>query len=210
MVLSEFSNWIKKEFQVLTGNKGKNKQCDHKHVYGVLSQAESAFERSKQKLFNVNAWSNMEGINSKFSLYDHNGQRCSGSVQKGFFIRIELPASKIEKWVHVTDMRNELELAEFIVHPSKKPEEKSDPNAEVQHFFTAEASSTFRVVRKKNVIEAFEIGRNEIINNQGAESGDRSILNTLIAEGAWAGFQKIQWDKLTKYLVHLNEVERKK
>jgi hypothetical protein len=53
---------------------------------------------------------------------------------------------------------------------------------------------------------AFEIGKNEGINNQGEDAGDRKLINTLIAEGGWAGFQELQWKKLTDYLVHRIEI----
>lgn len=32
-------------------------------------------------------------------------------------------------------------------------------------------------------------------------------MNTLVAEGGWAGVQGLQWDKLTRYLVHLEETK---
>lgn len=207
MGLFNFFNWIGKELQVLTGNKARYKQYSNKQVYPNVEQAQKALEVSKRKLFDINGWSDMKGINSKFTLYDQSGKPVSGEPKQGYFIKIELPGTKIENWVHIYKVSDEDDSAEFIVHPSEKPEEKRDPNAEVKHFFAKEASSIFRVVRTGNVIEAFEIGRNEYINNQGDQSGNRQILNTLIAEGGWAGFQKIQWEKLTKYLVHSDEVK---
>lgn len=208
MAFSDIINKIRHELKVLTGDGSKDKGYHNEKFYVDKSQAETAFEQSKQKLFNVNGWSAMKGINSTFTLHDQFGKPVSGELKTGFFIKIELPATKTENWVQVTGIKDEPQLAEFVVHPSKRPEEKTDPKAEVKHFFTEEASSTFRVVREGKVIKAFEIGRNEVINNEGDESGNRALLNTLIAEGGWAGFQKIQWDKLTSYLVHLHEAEK--
>ena len=205
MGLKNFFDGVKKEIEVLSGDKPKNKEYSNEHAYENDEQAKNALAESKRKLFDINGWSKMEGINSTFTLYDSNGQPAFGDPQPGFFIKIELPGAKIENWVQITEIRNEPDLAEFVVHPSEKPEEKADPDAEVKHFFAKEASSTFRVLRNGHVIQAFEIGRNEYINNQGEESGNRQVLNTLIAEGGWAGFQKIQWDKLTKYLVNDEE-----
>ena len=205
MGLKDFIDGVKKELEVLAGDKPKNKEYSNEHIYENDEQAKQALEESKRRLFDINGWSDMEGINSTFTLFDSNGRPASGKPETGFYIRIELPGPKIENWVQITEMRNEADMAEFVVHPSEKPEEKTDPHAEVKHFFAKEASSTFRVLRKDNVIQAFEIGRNEYINNQGDESGDRPVLNTLIAEGGWAGFQKIQWDKLTKYLVNAGD-----
>ena len=207
MGLKSFIKEIGHELNVAAGNEGKDKQYSNSQSYPDSQQAGEALEKSKHKLFDVNRWSTMKGINSKFMLYDQHGQPVSGPPKQGYFIKIELPGPAIENWVQVSDIRNEADMAEFTVHPSEKPEEKSDPDAEVKHFFTKEASSTFRVSRKDNTIQADEIGLNEVINNQGEASGDRSVLNTLIAEGGWGAFQKIQWDKLTKYLVHSDEVE---
>ena len=203
MGLLNFFKGIVDEVKVLSGEKAKNKQYSNEHAYADVNQANQAFEQSKQKLFNVNGWSEMKGINSTFMLHDESGKRASGDVKKGYFIKIELPGLPIENWVQISKIKVDPGLAEFVVCPSKKPEEKSDPKAEVKHFFTKEASSTFRVTREGNIIKAFEIGRNETINNEGDDSGNRALLNTLIAEGGWVGFQKIQWEKLTNYLVHL-------
>jgi len=197
------------ELKVLTGEKAKNKEYFNEQAFPDEISAGKAFAESKRKLFDVNGWSGMKGINSKFVLYNQQGKPANGSAQPGYFIKIELPGPPVENWVEVTELHDEPDRAEFVVHPSVKPSEKSDPDAEVKHFFAKEASSTFRVLRKGKVLQAFEIGRNELINNQGNESGDRQILNTLIAEGGWAGFQEIQWDKLTKFLVHSPEVETK-
>ena len=209
MALKDIIKKAGEELKVLAGDKSKDKEYSNEQAFPDETSAEKAFGESKRKLFDINGWSDMKGINSKFVLYDQHGKPVSTEPQPGYFIKIELPGPPVENWVEITELRNEPELAEFVVHPCEKPSERSDPNAEVKHFFVKEASSTFRVVKKGNVIQAFEIGRNEMINNQGEESGDRSLINTLIAEGGWAGFQKIQWDKLTKYLVHSDEVETK-
>jgi hypothetical protein len=206
MSLKKFINQIRQEFDVLTGKKGKNKEYSNNHRYRDNDEAREAFEKSKEKLMNVNGWSDMEGINSTFILHDQYGKPADGEARPGYYIKIELPGPKVENWVQITGVQTEADVAEFTVHPSEKPQEKTDPNSEIKHFFAKEASSTFRVERKANVIWAWEIGRNEVINNQESES-ERPILNTLIAEGGWAGFQKIQWDKLTRYLVHSEDVK---
>ena len=209
MGLKDFAKSITDEIKVLIGDKPKDKEYTNMKEFPDDLSASNAFEESKRKLFDVNSWSAMEGINSKFTLYDVSGKPTNGEPKPGYFIRIELPGPPVENWVQVYELKDEPDMAEFSVHPSKKPAEKTDPDAEVKHFFAKEASSTFRVSRTGNIIRAFEIGRNEYINNQGDESGSRKILNTLIAEGGWAGFQEIQWDKLTKYLVHSEDVETK-
>ena len=125
----------------------------------------------------------------------------------GYYIRIDLPGPTPENWVQVTELRQDENMAEFVVHPSRKPEPAQGEQGEIKHFFAKEASSTFRVERNGATLTGYEIGRNEAINNQGEEAGDRAVANTLIAEGGWAGVQALQWNKLTAYLVHKEEAE---
>ena len=211
MGLKDMFENLKKEVKVMQGEETKDKVYSNHNEFPDEPTAREAFERAKQKLFDVNGWSRMAGFNSEFNLYDGHGHRTAATKPEvGYYIDIILPASTMENWVQVTDLREEENLAEFVVHPSEKPEERNKEDKVIQHFFIKEASSTFRVVREGNTLHAYEIGRNEGINNEGQESGNRALLNTLVAEGGWAGVQALQWDKLTKYLVHLEEAKETK
>lgn len=210
MGLKDLINKVKKEAAVLTGDATKDKQYSNQNSYQDEASAREAFERSRQKLFDVNRWSELPGINSTFELFSETGVKLTQPVDKpGYYIRIELPGPTPENWVHITELNQDGNMAEFVVHPSRKPQPAPDEKNEIKHFFAKEASSTFRVERNGSTITAYEIGRNEAINNQGEEAGDRAVANTLIAEGGWAGVQKLQWDKLTAYLVHIEEAEPK-
>ncbi|MCP2045508.1 hypothetical protein [Pontibacter sp. HSC-36F09] len=203
MGIKKIVDKVKEEVKVLKGEESKDKQYRNEQDYPDVASARAAFEESKRKLFNVNLWSKLEGINSTFELYDDRGRKTMADTpQIGYFVKITLPASNVENWVNVSSIRQEDNLAEFAVHPSEKPNPPAEEEAVTKHFFTKEASSTFRVELQGTRLIASEIGRNEYINNQGEESGARSVLNTLIAEGGWAGFQGLQWDKLTSYLAH--------
>ncbi|MBC5991251.1 hypothetical protein [Pontibacter cellulosilyticus] len=206
MSIKDIFNKIKEEVKVVQGEETKDKVYSNKNTYPSEQTAIHEFERSKQKLFDVNEWSQMSGINSTFHLYDKRGRRITAKMPEiGFFMKIILPATTIDNWVRITGIRVEDNLAEFTVHPSEQPKELGEGDAEIEHFFIKEASSTFRVTREGNTLHGYEIGKNEGINNQGKDAGERALLNTLIAEGGWAGVQALQWDKLTKYLVHLEE-----
>lgn len=194
---------LKKEVKVLQGEETKDKAYCSSHTYPDEASAKTAFERAKQKLFDINKWTELEGINSIFELYDDRGRRSSlGMPETGYYMRIELPAPAPENWVQITAIQVTDNMAEFVVHPSEKPSERHEEAPVTQHFFIKEASSTFRVERHGQELLACEIGRNEGINNQGDEAGNRALINTFIAEGGWAGFQGLQWEKLTSYLVH--------
>ncbi len=192
------------EGRVLKGEASKDKNYTSQQTYPDPSSALQAFAWSQEKLMDVNAWSKLPGFSSEFTLHDPHGNPKTNTPQAGDFIRIVLPGPFPENWVQVSDVQVAEQSAEFTVHPSRDPREKGEPvQGEVEHFFGKEATSTFRVELRGNTLMAAEIGRIESINNQGHEAGNRAVINTLVAEGGWAVFQKMQWKKLTDYLVHL-------
>lgn len=210
MSLKDIINKVKKEVEVVQGDATKDKVYKNENTFPDEATARQELERSKQKLFDINRWTNLEGINSTFELFDGYGRKSTAlKPEIGYFIKIILPASGIENWVKITDMSEQADAAEFIVHPSEAPTLQKEGNTEeIKHFFIKEASSTFKVERQGTTLIGYEIGKNEGINNHGEEAGDRAILNTLVAEGGWAGIQALQWDKLTSYLVHLEEAKQ--
>jgi len=208
MTLKNIVNKLKHEAKVLTGDASKDKVYSNENEYPDAASARQAFDEAKAKLFDVNRWTDLPGINSTFQLFDASGNKTDKTLDApGYFIRIELPGPTPENWVQVTDVKVGKNMAEFIVHPSQKPAPAPNEANEIKHFFAKEASSTFRVELNGNTLSAYEIGKNEAINNQGEEAGDRALSNTLIAEGGWAGVQALQWNKLTAYLVHKQDAE---
>lgn len=209
MGLKDFFRRIKREQKVVKGETVKNKTYSSKKEFSSREIAEMEFRKSVEKLFNVNAWTKMPGISSTFQLYDPLGQKKQkNKPQVKDFIRIKLPGSVPENWVVVTNIREVGKMASFTVSPSENPVQKGKAHKETEHFFIDGATSTFKVELQDKTLYAYEIGRNEGINNQEEkEAGNRKFINTLLAEGGWAGFQKFQWKKLTNYLVHKIEIE---
>jgi len=141
--------------------------------------------------------------NAVFELFDSNGRRSPRyRVQNGDFIMIDLPGPLPFYWVRVIEMSDDENAAQFTVQPTHDPTDNDDKTV-TDHFFQDKARSIFRVELKENEITAMEIGVNEAINNQKEEAGGKAIVNTLVSEGGWAGFQKYQWENLTDYVVGL-------
>jgi hypothetical protein len=187
--------------QLLTGEQHKDSRFSSTKTFDAEPAARQAFERATQKLFGVEAWSDISALSSTFTLYDAAGNRKTAQTpQVGDYISIELPGPFPQNWVQVTEIHTGKNEAQFTVKPSQSPQPEDSPQ-EVKHFFTAEASSTFLVKLEGNILSAYEIGKDEVVNNQGAQAGDRPVVNTLVAAGGWAGFQKLQWQLLTDYLV---------
>ena len=208
MALKNIFKKINEEKKVIQGEAVKDKLYSSQQDFYDREKALREFERSKEKLFDVNRWSRLPGVTSGFQLYTPQGEpKPKGKPQAGDFIMIDLPGPAPENWVVVTDIKEEKEMAEFTVSPSHDPRDKGEEAQEIEHFFSDGATSTFKVELKGTTLYGYEIGKNEGINNEGKKAGDREIINTLIAEGGWALFQKIQWEKLTAYLVHQTEID---
>lgn len=208
MALKDILKKISEEKKVIQGEAVKDKLYSSQQDFHDREKALREFERSKEKLFDVNRWSRLPGITSGFQLYTPQGEpKPKGRPQPGDFLMIDLPGPAPENWVVVTDVKEEKEMAEFTVSPSRDPRDKGEEAKEVEHFFSDGSTSTFKVELKGTTLYGYEIGKNEGINNKGKKAGDREIINTLIAEGGWAFFQKIQWEKLTAYLVHQVDID---
>lgn len=198
---------IKEEVAAIFGEKSKDRTYSSHHQYRDEASAQLAFRQAVSKLFDVDAWSELSTLTSTFELFSRHGERKEKTLlQVGDYIKITFPGPLPENWVVITDVQSSEEVAEFTVRPSAQPAPQSpDEVKEVKHFFTSESTSTFRVKREGATLEAFEIGQNEKVNNQGEEAGDRALVNTVVAAGGWAGMQAVQWNKLTDYLVHSSE-----
>lgn len=195
---------VKKEAEVIKGERSKDKLYSTVRHFDDADSAAFEFSRGKERLFNVNAWSNIPGVaNATFELYSEEGTRLDRyQVQKGDFIKIDLPGPLPYYWVRVIELSQENDAAQFTVQPTFDPTEDDDKSV-TDHFFQDKARSIFRVERKGNEITAMEIGVDEAINNQEGEAGDKGLINTLVSEGGWAAFQRYQWKNLTDYLVGL-------
>jgi hypothetical protein len=203
-MLKKIVETAKNEVRALQGEESKDKLFTSEREYPDEVSAGQAFAESKIKLFNIDAWSDLPGLSSTFELYDKSGNRKQAlRPEIGDYIWIGLPGPLPKNWVQVVGLHEDEAMASFIVSPSEDPQEKSpEGHTETKHFFTHEATSTFQVELHGKRIMAKEIGHDEVVNNKGEEAGNRKLINTLIAGGGWAFFQKVQWEKLTDYLVH--------
>lgn len=198
------SHEIREQVKVLTGEKAVDKQYSSERQMSDEDSAQAEFNVSKRRLFDVNAWSSIPAIaNSRFQLHGRDGiQLNTERVKEGDFIMIDLPGPLPYYWVKVTEVTEQEDMAEFTVQPTYDPTVKEDKTV-TAHFFQDQARSTFRVQCQGTVISAHEIGVDEAINNQSVEAGGKGLVNTLVAQAGWAGFQQYQWKNLTEFLVGL-------
>lgn len=195
---------MKEEGKVLKGEKSKDKVYSSSRQFEDEDSALFEFSRSRDRLFNVNAWSQIPGIaNATFELFSPGGEPLTRNhVKNGDFIKIDLPGPLPFYWVKVIEISDQPDHAQFTVQPTYDPTEKDDRRA-TDHFFQGKARSTFTVERKGKEITALEIGVDEAINNKEEEAGGKGLINTVVSEGGWAAFQKYQWKNLTDYVIGL-------
>jgi len=202
MKLKAIVDQLQQEASALQGETAKDKQYASQATFADEQAAGAAFARSVTKLLTVNGWSNLSSLSADFALYDPVGRaKPDGPVEVNDYIQIKLPGPTPANWVRVVQLSLNTKRAEFTVQPS--PDPVAGKPDQIEHFFTDQARSTFRVEWSGSTLSAFEIGRQETINNQQPQAGERALVNTVIAETGWLFYQKIQWQLLTDYLVEV-------
>ncbi|QDK77166.1 hypothetical protein EXU85_00575 [Spirosoma sp. KCTC 42546] len=200
MKLKSIVDQLQHEANVVQGEATKDSIYVSHTTFPDELAAGAAFGSSVAKLLNVNGWSALSSISADFALYSPVGKsKPDGPVDVGDFIQILLPGPTPENWVRVIHKSLDKTRAEFTVQPS--PDPMANKPDQIEHFFNDQARSTFRVEVAGCTLSAFQIGKQEGINNQQPQAGDRALVNTLIAETGWLFYQKIQWQLLTDYLV---------
>jgi len=193
----------KEELEVLKGKRSKDSIYYTRKNFKTDQEAKVVFKEAVARLFDVNSWSNIKIATSKFQLYNSNAQPIAElKPQKDYYIKVNLPGPTPANWVIVLDVKTEEDTAEFTVSPCPDPTHRNQSDLITEHFFTSESTSTFRVSLRNHIVSAYEIGRNESINNRQPEAGKRSGINTVISEVGWAGFQTHQWQNLTDYILY--------
>lgn len=202
MKLKTIVDQLQREAKAIQGEATKDSMYVSHATFPDEVAAGEGFTRSVAKLLTVNSWSGLSSISADFALFDSAGQaKPDGLVEVDDYIRIVLPGPTPENWVRVILVSLDTKRAEFTVQPS--PDPMTNEPAQVDHFFTDQARSMFRVELVGRTISAFQLGQQEGINNQQPQAGNRALINTVIAETGWLFYQKIQWQLLTDYLVQV-------
>jgi hypothetical protein len=170
--------------------------------------AESLFERARRNLLNVNDWHTIAGPHSAvFEIIDERGEKITGDVKKGNYLRINIPAipgspaGNGADWVKVERINEQVNLNYQSIAISVRPAPSPiDNETEVAHFFADEATSTFSIERRDRVVVASVNGRNETPNTETKTIRAR-IRNFFVAIGAMLGLNKPQWKSLVKGLI---------
>lgn len=172
--------------------------------------ARHLFEKVKQRLLHVNTWHEFAGEGlAHFHLTDEQGNEIDGPIRENCHFRIDIPGPGTKDgngfdWVQVEKIEEvaspQAPRLEIRVRPSSNP---ATPRENIAHFYSEEATSTFQVLRKKNVVTVSVFDRNVKPNTEA--HGIDEIRNRLVGFTALMGASKIQWQNLTDGL--LSEIE---
>lgn len=189
--------------------KGVKSDTTHSVKFKTINESIAFFKVVKKRLLNVSEWHSLCGLGSAtFALTDSSGSKVKRFARQGDLLRIDIigPSTKNGEqfdWVKI-------ELIENIIHSKADHEELSmrvspvanpkNKTGKTAHFFKEDASSTFIVLREKNIVKAEIHGRNEVPNVDQDLKID-SIRNAFVALASMLGFSKFQWRKLVKGLV---------
>lgn len=165
------------------------------------------YEKAKNRLLNVNKWHDLAGMASaEFHVLDPSGNEREGPVQKGDFLKINIPGPASPEgegydWVRVEDIREidmgAIQSTAFRVRPTQNP---FTENNETAHFYSPESTSNFIVSREGNKVSAGVIDRNTKPNEEPENLLDK-IRDKLVSATAVGIFSKVQWQSLVNGIV---------
>ena len=175
------------------------------------SHVAACFQTAAERLWNVNQWNEYAGKpTATFQLFDETGNSVNRPVQKGDYLRINIPGPDNPDtdggdWVQVVQTgkrtADDKELTFITVKTAANPMVRTIPPT---HFFDQPATSTFVVYRKHLTIMAAVFGRNEHSNLKSPNLFTR-IRNWFVYIGAQLGLANLQWKALTHGLLNMKE-----
>ncbi len=194
------------EFIIPENIKGKSTSAEDSVSFNNVDEAKIAFKLACSRMHDINSWHRLSGFASaKFSLKDSHGKNVERSAQLDDYVQIDIPGPGPASgdgydWVQVEVLENktnidlEQESCGMRVRSCKNPNNTSDGTA---HFLTSDATSTFIIHRRQNIVMSEYYGRNEIINT-GTEKTIDKIRNAVTGATAMAGVSELQWSRTIK------------
>ena len=182
---------------------------------GAQSNTESSKELDSEKeagaflrvvirrLLDVNHWHQLGGkASASFQLTNDTGMNLERSAAPGDLFRINIPApgnasGDGDDWVRIESIEETDDGVVMQVRPCPNP---MNTDADIAHFFSDAATSSFVAKREGKKVIAGVYGRNEKPNTDTSSITDK-IRNTAVALGAISGLSKLQWKSLTAGLM---------
>jgi hypothetical protein len=195
---------MKKETIIPHQHSGADSRTSYSIELASAAEAQEVFLHARDNLLHVNNWHGLSGPHTAcFQLTDQYGKEADREVIPGDYLRINIPGPGNVKtgfdWVKVENVEEQITHSyhtwtSIKVRPSSSPDHGTYGTA---HFFSEQATSSFIVERKGNVVLACVIGKNEKVNEHSQGWLD-TMRNTIVAFAAMIGLNKPQWKSLVK------------
>lgn len=200
---------MEKEELIPTQQVGQQTDACKEEVFSSPDQAVTAYNYAKICLLNVNQWHEISSIEaSRFALFDKKGDPLFRPAQESDYIRIDIPGPGTEEgkgydWVCIEHLESfssrdsDVDFTLFVARPCAVP---GSGGIDIAHFFTGQATSTFLVFRRSNVLSAEVHGRNEVANIAGKNLADKA-RNLMVNGGSTIGMSYAQWHLLVSGII---------
>lgn len=170
-------------------------------------EAKAFYQIAKSRLLNVSCWAEICKVPlSTFTLTDSDGHEVIREVEKGDYLKINIPGPGTHTgdgfdWVRIEKLEEEINpLSSAITIQARPAANPTQQDPDIAHFFNQQATSTFQVKQSGNTVYAEEHGRNEVPNTDTPAITDK-IRNTLVGWSARIGLSYPQWKSLVKGIV---------
>ncbi|MEI6948724.1 hypothetical protein V9K67_16140 [Paraflavisolibacter sp. H34] len=173
----------------------------------TVEEAKQFYELVKERLLHVHRWHDLAGaLTAEFQLTDSQGREEKRATREGDYWKIDIPGpgsltGEGFDWVRVERMEEHedpyTQRLLIRVRPAPNPQNE---DADVAHFLSDEATSSFVVKREATKVTATVHGRNEKPNVDTEAVVDKA-RNAAVATGAMTAFSKLQWKSLVNGLI---------
>lgn len=185
---------------------GKALDCFKSIDFPSLSDSEYFFEQAKIKLLDVNNWHQITGRPSAdFQIMDSFGLPLDRTVEKGDYIRIDIPGPGLPSaggydWVQVENIDHQAdEHSQRITLTLRPSHDPTTDNSDTAHFFKRLATSSILLEKTGKRIFIHYAGRNEVVNTDNDSILD-NFRNFMVGLGAKMGASFPQWQALVEGL----------
>ena len=189
--------------------KGQALEVEASSVSDTETAAQSLYELAKKKLFSVNDWHKVvDGLTARFQIVDQDGNEVSRKVNKGDYLRINIPGPGNKEgdgydWVVVEELKEinkeDFQSAGFRVRPTENPFGKKNETA---HFYSNETTSSFVITRENVTVVSWIVDRNMKPNTESGSVVDK-VRDVMVGISGIAGFSKVQWQGLADGLLEI-------
>lgn len=164
------------------------------------------FNQTKKKLLNLNEW-NENSTPSSYELFDETGDvSVTKTLSIGKFIRIGVPGTGKYDWVKIIDIYDTADEFVITVQPTFDASENPQQKTVTSHFFKAEATNNFSLLRDDKSVTLYVIGLNEKANVKESANPIEAARNVATANsGYYLGMQKAMWTEFCKNFLEIGK-----